>query len=89
MGSIVVEIYNGDGKVLRRKTVKIHGKYRITLVAAMKVLHLIAAAKEYFDYVRKAKVKVEGVKPDQQFSSIIKKFSPIDVEVVFLEERVM
>lgn len=88
---ILVKIYNGDGKVLRRKTIPIRGRLKIWLFAAHKTLQFISAAREaYGEHARQAVVELEGVAQDDAFEyykAWVRKYSPIPVSVYIIEKR--
>ncbi|HID40731.1 MAG TPA: hypothetical protein EYP33_01080, partial [Pyrodictium sp.] len=68
MVKIVVKVYNGDGKVLRRKTIPVRGRLKIWLFAAHKTLQYISAVREvYGSHAHRAEVELEGIARDEAF----------------------
>ncbi|WP_197272688.1 hypothetical protein [Pyrodictium delaneyi] len=91
MPKIIVKIYNGDGKTLRRKTIAIRGRLKIWLFAAHRTLQFISASKEvYGDHAKRAEVELEGIARDEAFQlykNWVKAYSPIPVEIYLVEKK--
>ena len=80
---IVVQIYNHNNYILKKKTINVRGMFRLQLLAAAKVLTLISSAREFYgDSVTKAVIELVNIEDAKMFCSLLKQYSPIPIVII-------